>query len=130
MNAHAIETSIARIERDPAGIIRIRVNDGARLDVGGFKEILATRQRLAGGVPARVMALLPEDVDFEVQIMNEDHYAGIDASAFTKAFAIITQASLYTRLYQLYAAYFKPGFPVQVFPDEAAALVWLAEFPA
>ena len=121
---------MATIERDAQGLIRIRVNEGARLDVNGFKEILETRRRLADGQPARVLASLPDDIDFEVQIMNVDHYAGVDATSFTKAFAIVTQASLYTRLYQLYVAYFKPSFPVQVFPDEPSALRWLTEFAA
>lgn len=125
----SFDTSLATIERDSGGTIRIRVNEGARLDVNGFKEIMDTRRRLAQGQPARVLAVLPDDIDFEVQIMNVDHYAGVDAASFTKAFAIVTPASFYTRLYQLYAAYFKPGFPVQVFPDEASAMAWLTGFP-
>ena len=99
------------------------------MDVEGFSEILAARKGLAEGSPARVIAFVPDDVDFDIHIMNRDHYEGQDAAAFTKAFAIVTQASLYTRLYELYAAYFKPDFPVKVFPDEAAALAWLGSFP-
>lgn len=126
---HSIDTSIAVVHRDEQGVIRIRVASGAKLDPGGFAEILAARMELAEGRPARVIALVPDDVDFDIHIMNKNHYEKVDAASFTKAFAIVTAASLYTKLYELYAAYFKPMFPVKVFPTEVAALAWLEGLP-
>lgn len=125
MQPATIDTSIALVERDEQGLIRLRVKPGAKLCVKGFKEVLEGRSTLADGQPACVVALLQEDMDFDIQILNVDHYEKIDATAFTRAFAIVSQSSLYIRLYELYAAFFKPAFPVQVFSDEDSALGWL-----
>ena len=122
-----IETSIALVERDEEGLIFIRIGEGSKLSVEAFAEILAARKELAQGLPAGVLAIVPEDVDFDIKIMNVDHYEGQNPAAFTKAFAIVTQASLYTRLYELYAAFFKTDFPVKTFGDEASAIAWVRE---
>lgn len=122
-----IETSIARVERDEEGLIFLRIREGTKLSVEAFAEILAARKELARGRSSGVIAIVPEDVDFDIRIMNVDHYEGQNAAAFTKAFAIVTRASLYTRLYELYAAYFKTDFPVKTFGDEASALPWVRE---
>ena len=105
----------------------MRIREGVKLTVEGFAEILAARKELAQGRPMGIIAIVPEDVDFDIKIMNVDHYEGHDSRTFTKAFAIVTQASLYTRLYELYAAFFKTDFPVKTFGDEAPAIAWVRE---
>jgi len=124
---NSIPTTLALVERNDAGLIFVRVHAGVKLTVEGFAEILAARKQLAQGRPAGVIATVPEDVDFDIRIMNVDHYAGEQASTYTAAFAIVTHANLYTRLYQLYAAFFKTDFPVRTFHDEEEAVRWVQE---
>ncbi|MEO8589520.1 MAG: hypothetical protein ABI432_09140 [Flavobacteriales bacterium] len=125
MSSRSVETSLAVVDRTDDGVIFIRIQAGVKLSVEGFGEILAARKELAEGRPAGVVALVPEDVDFDIRIMNVDHYEGKEAATFTAAFAIVTRASLYTRLYELYAAFFKTDFPVKTFHDEAEAVGWV-----
>lgn len=125
-----IETTLARVERDDEGLIWIRIGEGVRLDVIGFAEILAARKELAEGRRAGVIAIVPEDIDFDVQIMQVDHHAAGDAETFTAAFAIVTGSALHTKLYNLYAAFFKTAFPVKTFGDEASAVAWVREHVA
>lgn len=129
MEPRTIDTEMALIERDEHGIIRIRVKQGQLLSVKGFGESIVARRELAEGKPARVIALVPEDTDFEIGIMSMDHYDKVDAAAFTKAFAIVTDTSLFVRMYAIYNNYFKLTFPVKIFATEAEALAWLDGFP-
>lgn len=125
MQPQAVETSLATVERGEDGLIRIRVRLGARLTVSGFAEILQARKALAQHGPAGVIATVPDDIDFDLAILSVDHYAGIDARAFTQAFAIVSQAELHQRLCAIYNGYFKPGFPIRIFADEAEARAWV-----
>ncbi|MFZ1685965.1 MAG: hypothetical protein WAU70_00970, partial [Flavobacteriales bacterium] len=71
--------------------------------------------------------IVPDDIDFELAIMNVDHHAGTNASTFTKVFAIVTQANLHKQLCALYSAFFTSGFPLRTFDDESAARAWVLE---
>ncbi|MCB0764245.1 MAG: hypothetical protein R2815_09865 [Flavobacteriales bacterium] len=127
MSTLPTDTALATIDRSEDGIIRIRFKHEVRVDVSGLAEILQARRDLAGDDRPGVMALLPEDLDFDNAILTTDHHAGSDPRTFTKAFAIVTRSHLLVRLYSIYATYFKQDFPVRTFDDEDAAVQWLHE---
>ncbi len=127
MPVHAIDTELATVERAEADLIHIRIRPGAKLTVEGFAEVLAARKTLARETQACVIAIVPDDIDFELDIMNVDHYAEVNASAFTKVFAIVTRADFHKQLCALYTAYFMTVFPLRVFDDESAARAWVQE---
>ncbi|MBP6699328.1 MAG: STAS/SEC14 domain-containing protein [Flavobacteriales bacterium] len=127
MPVHSIDTELATVERGETDLIHIRVRPGAKLTVNGFAEILAARKALARDKPAGVIAIIPDDIDFELAIMNVDHHAGTNASTFTKVFAIVTQANLHKQLCALYSAFFTTDFPLRTFDDEAVARAWVLE---
>jgi hypothetical protein len=127
MSIRSIDTTLAVVERDAEGVIHVRVKHGVKLNVSGFHEVLVARKELAEGRRVGVLVTVPDDVDFDIRILNVDHYAMDDPKVFTKAFAVVTHTSLYTKLFDLYAAYFKTGFPVRMFNEEAPALAWIRE---
>ena len=122
-----IDTELATVECAEADLIHIHIRSGAKLTVNGFAEVLAARKALAEDRPAGVIAIVPEDIDFELAIMNVDHYAGGNASAFTKVFAIVTPAVFHQQLCALYTAFFQTAFPLRVFHDGSVARAWVQE---
>lgn len=127
MADHIIDTSLAVVELSADGIVRLRIKPGSKLTVASFREVFVARRAISGGVRRGVIAFVPDDMDFEIQVVNMDHYADDDAASFTAAFAIVTSASLYRRLLSLYISYFKPAFPTGAFSDEASALEWVRQ---
>ena len=127
MPMRAIETGLAIVECDETELIHVRFRPGVILSVKGLAEVRAARKQLAANKPTAVLATVPEDIDFELNVMNSDHYKGTDASSYTKVFAIVTNTKMHKELCALYATYFRTDFPLRTFDDEPSARAWLAE---
>lgn len=125
MTRRTIETTLGRVERVSAEQVEIRISPGVRLSTESFAATREARRELAEGRPMRVLMLLPEELDFQLDVMQVDHYKGTSAEEYTKALAIVSPETLYERLAELYFAYHPPSFPVRIFTHEADAQAWL-----
>jgi hypothetical protein len=124
MNTGQEESRVARVEYDGLGIVRLRFHAGTRLDAAAFIELQQARERLTHGARHAVIALVPDDFDFDISVMYNDHYDGNAAAAFTAAMAVVTNDSSHQRILAVYCNYFPPPFPVQAFGDETDAAAW------
>lgn len=73
------------------------------------------------------MGIFPEDSEFDMTLLSEDHYCEIVLNDVTRSLAIVAEGSLFDTVAHLYFAYFPTKFPSRVFRTEAEALVWVNE---
>ena len=125
MTGSMLDTPLAIVEAISPQRIEARIKPGSRLDVAGLAALLEARRRLAQGGRCTVLVEAPADLDFELEIMLADHYANVDASAFTRAMAIVYPGSLFHRLVKLYLAHRKDPFPYRLFTERGEAEAWL-----
>jgi hypothetical protein len=127
MSRAEIETSLATLRLTAPGWIEVQLKSGACVDVDGLARIMYARKELAQGRPAAVLAVIPNDVDFEVNVMLTDHHLHMDVAAFTGAMAFVYPGSLFNRLVQVYCRFRPPPFPYRFFTDRTKAEQWLRQ---
>jgi hypothetical protein len=123
-----IETRQAILEATPEGTMVVRYRPGITLDKEGLAEVLAARERhceLAGC--HKVLAVFPQEADFQIAVMTEDHYKGRPIIDCTRFLAIAANSVMHERMASLYFAYFPQSFETKVFVEEEEAMAWLTE---
>jgi hypothetical protein len=120
-----IETRLATLETitDDLHVVRFKTN--IKIDPSGIKDILQVADRLASDGKISVMAMIPEDTDFDITIMRSDFGSGDRI----KVMAVVCESSLFQCLTELYLKYYPQQFPVKVFGQQEEALIWLEEHP-
>jgi hypothetical protein len=106
-------------------LLEVRYRPDQRLDAAGMREIMAERERLCPQGPYRVLAVLPEGGDFDLNVMLEDHCKDRGLENCTRALAIATQSRLAQNMVELYFAYFPQKMDVRIFQEECDARAWL-----
>jgi hypothetical protein len=119
------ETRLAILERVSPELLEVRFKPGQKIDLSGLHDILLERQRMCNGEPYDVLAIIPPDTDFEMNVMTQDHYRGLGLERCTRKVAWAASDMLSERMASLYFAYFPQPFPTRVFSDEAEARQWL-----
>jgi hypothetical protein len=130
MEQTRIDTPLAVVERTAPQQITIDLKPGQVVNVAGLRAIREARKQLAGTSAAHVLALVPEDLDFEPGIILTDHYADEDPAPYTQAMAIVTSGTLFAQLVRIYCTYHRTNYPVQVFACPDKARQWLAGLAA
>ena len=123
-----IETRQATLERITAETVEVRFKPGLVLDKSGLDEILVERERFCSNTGKHaVLAIFPNDADFDMAIMTQDHYAGRTVVGCTRFLAVAANSLMHERMASLYFAYFPQTFATKIFIEEEEARTWLSE---
>lgn len=121
-----IQTRVALVERGVDHRIIVRFTEGHTITAQDLAEIFTARRTLAAGRPMDLLALIPEDLDFDRSIILTDHYRHHDPMPHTTAMALVYQGTLFGQVLEVYNKLHQAPFPVQVFPTVQEATQWLA----
>jgi hypothetical protein len=104
-------------------ILRMRVLEGATIDLKQAKLITESMQRLADETPVAVLIDARQNYtwDKDAQEYIAQH------SAYRLATALITNNAVVRIFSNSYAKIFKPSYPLRIFANEEKALEWLKE---
>ncbi|HMC96261.1 MAG TPA: hypothetical protein VKG92_01280 [Flavobacteriales bacterium] len=123
--AERFETSIATIVRTRPDMMEIRYKPGSTMDMAGVKEIHEVRARIFGDRPYASLSLIPEDVDFQLDITLRDHYSTSRGNDGLVAWATVARGAMLDMIAKLYFSYFPQTFPVLTTANEQEARVWI-----
>lgn len=127
--SNVIDTRLATITQTAPNFLEVRFKHGAMVDGVGIHEVLQQRAQLADKGPFLVLGVLPADIDFDINVMTKNHYAGRKVLEHTLAVAWAASTLMNERMASLYLSYFPQPFPTQVFMEEAEARAWLLSLP-
>lgn len=119
------ETPSAVLERVTPQLVICRYKSGVKADSKAVRENLEARLAFPGKEPYAVIGIFPEDVDFDMSLLEHDHYASIALNEITQVLAIVAEGELFEPIAKLYFAYHPTSFASQVFPTVAEAMVWV-----
>ena len=119
------ETASAVVERISPELVMCRYKQGVKADAAAVRENLAARKRFPGREPYAVVGVFPEDVDFDMSLLEHDHYGDIALNEVTQVLAIVAEGALFNPVARLYFAYHPTPFASKVFPNEAEAMAWV-----
>ena len=121
-----IETKLATMSLVAPGYIEQRFRVGVAMDREGFEENRQVRHMLGGAAPYVMLSVIPEGVDFQLDVVTIDHFGMEPEGSGLSALAVVAGDNLLTSITHLFFKYFPPSFPARVFNNEAGAQAWLA----
>jgi hypothetical protein len=104
-------------------ILRMRVLEGANIDLKQAKLITESMQRLADETPVAVLIDGRQDYTWE---KDAQEYIAQN-SAYRLATAVVTNNAVVRIFSNSYAKIFKPSYALKIFSTEEKALEWLKE---
>ena len=122
---HERHVSIAHLVRKQPDLIEIQYTPGCLFNSKFGDEVRRARQELMGAVPYGVLSLIPEDADFELAAMHQDHFASDRNEGSMKAIALVTAANMMEMMLKLYFSYYPQLARLQVTDNEDEARAWL-----
>ncbi len=105
-------------------ILRMRVLEGAVIDLMQAKMITESMQRLAEG--KRIPVLIDGRHNYTWDKDAQEYIA--QNSGFRIATALITDNAVIRILSNSYSKVFKPSYPLKIFSNEEKAIKWLRSF--
>lgn len=121
-----IDTRSATLERVSDELIELRFKPDVKLDVAGMAEIVHAKRALVGRQAMDVLAVLPPELDFELNVLSLDHNAANGGCGNAHRLAFAAQSSFNERLANIYFRYHPRQHPTGIFLTEADARKWLA----
>ncbi len=121
-----IDTRAATLERVSDGLIELRFKPDVKLDVQGMAEIVHAKRTLVAGRNMDVLAILPPELDFELNVLAIDHDAANGGCGTASRLALATQSTFNERLTSIYFRYHPRQQPTGIFVSEVDARKWLA----
>ena len=121
-----IDTRIATVERVSEELIELRFKPDVKLDVKGMTEIVLAKRELSGSGDTSVLAILPPEMDFEMNVLTIDHHLANGGCGTVNRLALATASSFNERLATIYFRYHPRQSPTGIFLSEADARKWLA----
>ena len=122
-----IETNSAVVERINPDLVICTYKPGVKVDADAVRENLLARKQFPGREAYVVIGIFPEDVDFDMSLLDTDHYKATSVDDVTRLLAIVAEGSLFERIAQLYFAYHPTNFTSRVFRRVADAMNWADE---
>jgi hypothetical protein len=119
-----VDTPLAVIHRVAPDRVEVRFKEGHTFTVQGIRRMMEARQQMGAAGKHSALIVMPEVVDFDMQMITTDHYSAVPQPN-TVAVAWVTQNERNATFTRMYLAYFPPPFPSEVFLQEAAARQWL-----
>ena len=121
-----IDTRSATLECVSGELIEVRFKPDVKLDVEGMGEILQAKRKMGAGRELNVLAIMPPELDFELNVLSTDHQALNGGCGLSGRMAFATQSTFNERLTNLYFRYHPRERPTGIFVSEADARKWLA----
>lgn len=122
-----IETKVAAMRLVGPGFIEQRFRDDVAIDLAGFEENRRARLELGGDGEYVMLSILPEGLDFKLEVTTSDHFRPEKYDTGLKALAVVAMDSMGEAVAKLYFSYFPQEFPTRIFPSEEQARTWLLE---
>ncbi len=122
----AIETSQARVERTSDALIEIHFKPDTTLNAIGIGEVIAAKRTLCTEGEPDVLAVVGEDVEVDMRVVNIDHHAIHGICGTARRLAFVTGDELNARLAEIHFRYFPRHFETAVFRNEQDARQWLS----
>lgn len=119
------ETPSAIVERVNPQLVITRYKPGIKANSAAVRENMVARMAFPGKEPYAVIGIFPADVDFDMTLLEQNHYTNIALNKVTQVLAIVAEGELFDPIARLYFAYHPTSFASQVFPTEAAAMAWV-----
>lgn len=120
-----IDTEAADLELLPNGELDLRFKANVKLTIARMDEVMEARIKLCAGCACGVLVTLPEDIDFDVNVLTSDHYQGRELDKCTYAVAWDAESEMNEELVEIFYRYFPQPFPVKIFRDQSEARDWL-----
>jgi hypothetical protein len=118
------ETKTAQIALNPAGLLIVRIKDGARQSLADAKENLSAAVAETQGERRPLLIDISKAQPLEADARH--HYTGQTLVERFSALALLIDSSPFGRMMgNVYMRVARPGIPTQLFSDEARALEWL-----
>ena len=119
------DTELATVRCTAVDRVEVHFKPGHTFTVAGLQEMMQARQRLgeASG-PHKALILLPDHVDFDMDMISTDHYRQVP-QPHTLAVAWVARNERNATFTRMYLAYFPPPFPSEVFLTEDEGRAWL-----
>jgi hypothetical protein len=117
-------TKTARIDLNEAGLLIVRINDGAYQTLEDAKANLALAVSEAQGTRRPLLIDIRRAQPLDAAARH--HYSGQTLVDRFSALALLVEASPFGRMMgNVYLRIARPGIPTQLFSDEAQATEWL-----
>jgi hypothetical protein len=120
-------TSTAVVEMASPGLVVCRYMPGAKVTAAGINENIEARLKLAGHSPHVALTVLPSPEDFDMTMLQKDHYHVAGTSDPMQAQAMVAEGMVMYPVTKLYFAYFPTPFRNEVFASEPEAMAWIKD---
>ncbi len=122
-----IETKAAVLERTGARMVEVRFKPDVKLDAEGLGEIVHAKQELCATEEADILVLLPQELDFDLNVLAIDHREVNRGCGLSRRLALAASSPFNERLASIYFRYHPREEETAVFIDEADARAWLTQ---
>ena len=119
------ETASAIVERVHSELAICRYRPRVRVDATALGENLKARMRVPGKEAYAVIAIFPEDVDFDMNLLEENLYTDLSLNDVTRVLAIVAKGDLYDPIASLYSMNHLTSVANRVFRTEQEARAWV-----
>lgn len=120
------EVEIATLAYTAPDRVEVRFKPGVEFTSARIAELMQVRARLGVSGKHRVLMILPEVIDFDVDIVQVEHYT-VTPQPNTEAVAWLVRSAEDMHITRLAVGRGVPTFPWKVFMNEAEARAWLEE---
>lgn len=121
-----IDTRSATLELISDALIELRFKPDVRLDVEGMSEVVHAKRTLIAGRNMDVLAILPPELDFELNVLNLDHHSLNGGCGGAQRLALAAQSTFNERITSIYFRYHPRQHDTGIFLTEDDARKWLA----
>ncbi|MBK8613149.1 MAG: hypothetical protein IPN85_06585 [Flavobacteriales bacterium] len=119
-------TSIATLIVVQSDLVEIHYHPGIVFTSAAVREVQEMRRKVMGNKPHATLTIIPEDVDYRMDAMQQDQGRPDRTQSQMLASAVVARASMIELLTKLYFSYFPQLHRVHVTDNEAGARAWLA----
>ncbi len=122
------DTPFSSFERMTRDLVIIRFKENVVVDYVGLNTtVTAARAQFKGDVPYAAIVIFPANVDFNMNALEKDHYAGVDLDELMHVMAVVARDTLFRQIADLYFAYFPVDIHTKVFDHLQDAIIWVDE---
>lgn len=121
-----VVTSVAEMQIDEDGILRIKILPGANLTLDAVKEYFEATKKLLAGKKALVLfeAVSEYTLSEEAKVFGTSN----EVASTRIAIAYVTKSITNRLMFNLYISVYKPSVPTRMFSSNDAGLKWLKSF--
>ena len=121
------ETKTAVIELEPAGILVVRIRDGARQLLPDAEQNLGAALIERGGKRRPLLIDIREALPLDAEVRH--YYSGqVLVSGFTALALLVDASPLGKMMGNVYFRVARPGIPTRLFTDGSEARQWLGRY--